>query len=52
LDDDQRHALAGHLDGMRVTQLVRHEAPTHAGLAGDAAQFRAGRPQRTDRRPD
>jgi hypothetical protein len=32
----------GHLDGMRVPQLVRREAPTHPGLAGDAAQFRAG----------
>src|SRR3954452_14535896 len=29
LDDDQRHAFAGHLDGMRVPQLVRREAPTH-----------------------
>src|SRR3954454_375957 len=50
LDDDQRHALAGHLDGMRVPQLVRREAPPYAGLAGDAAQFRAapavhGRPR-------
>src|SRR5262245_59517344 len=42
LDDDQRHAFAGHLDGMRVAELVRREAPTHPGLAGDAAQFRAG----------
>src|SRR3954451_6916889 len=42
LDDDQRHAFAGHLDGMRVAQLVGREAPTHPGLAGDAAQFRAG----------
>src|SRR3954452_2904906 len=42
LGNDQRHALAGHLDGMRVAQLVRREAPPYAGLAGDAAQFRAG----------
>src|SRR5918995_2160059 len=42
LDDDQRHALARHLDGMRVAELVRRKAPTHPGLAGDAAQFRAG----------
>src|SRR5215207_1722681 len=42
LDDDQRDAFAGHLDGMRVAELVRREAPTHPGLAGDAAQFRAG----------
>src|SRR3989337_157066 len=40
LDDDQRHALAGHLDGMRVAELVRGKAPTHPGLAGNAAQFR------------
>src|SRR5215216_2502432 len=25
LDDDQRHALAGHLDRVRVAQLVRRE---------------------------
>jgi hypothetical protein len=42
LDDDQRHALAGHLDGVRVTQLVRRKASPHAGLAGDAAQLGAG----------
>jgi hypothetical protein len=30
LDDDQRHALAGHLDGVRVAQLVRREPPSHA----------------------
>src|SRR5688572_676543 len=43
LDDDQRHALAGHLDGVRVPELVRREAAAHAGLARDAAQLRAGR---------
>jgi hypothetical protein len=37
LDDDQRHALAGHLDGMRVAQLVRREAPTHPRFTGEAA---------------
>src|SRR5215211_3255403 len=42
LDDDQRHALAGHLDGVGVAELVRREAPAHAGLAGDAAQLGAG----------
>src|SRR5215208_6052293 len=42
LDDDQLHALAGHLDGMRVAELVRRKAPTHPGLAGDASQLRAG----------
>ena len=43
LDDDQRHALAGHLDGVGVAGLVWREASPHAGLAGDAAQLRAGR---------
>ena len=43
LDDDQRHALAGHLDGVRVAQLVRREASPHAGLAGDAAQLASAR---------
>jgi len=38
LDDDQRHALAGHLDGVGVSELVRREASPHAGLAGDASQ--------------
>jgi hypothetical protein len=42
LDDDQRHALARHLDGVGVPELVRREASPHAGLAGDAAQLRAG----------
>src|ERR671923_1355574 len=42
LDDDQRHALAGHLDGVRVAQLVRREASPHAGLAGDPSQLGAG----------
>src|SRR5215204_3891005 len=39
LDDDQRHALAGHLDGVGMAQLVRREASPHAGLARDAAQL-------------
>ena len=42
LDDDQRHAVAGHLDGVRVPELVRRKASPHAGLAGDAAQLGAG----------
>src|SRR5215211_522994 len=37
LDDDQRQALAGHLDGVRVAELVRREASPYAGLAGDAS---------------
>ena len=36
LDDDQRHALAGHLDGGRVAQLVRRKASPHAGFTGGA----------------
>jgi hypothetical protein len=43
LDDDQRHALAGHLDGVRVADLVRREAAPHGGVAGDASQLGAGR---------
>jgi len=37
LDDDQRHALARHLDRVGMAQLVSREAPSHAGLAGDAS---------------
>src|SRR5215212_3616153 len=42
LDDDQRNALAGHLGGVRVAQLVWRKPSPHAGLAGDAAQLSAG----------
>src|SRR5215212_6463367 len=42
LDDDQRDALAGHLDGVGVAELVRREASPHAGLAGDSAQLGCG----------
>jgi hypothetical protein len=38
-DDDQRHALSGHLDGVRVAELVRREASPYAGLARDASQL-------------
>ena len=31
LDHDQRNALARHLDGVGVAQLVRREAPPHTG---------------------
>jgi hypothetical protein len=34
--------LAGHLDGVRVAELVRRRASPHAGLTGDAAQLGAG----------
>jgi hypothetical protein len=42
LDDDQRHPLAGHLDGVRVAQWVRREPSPYAGLASGAAQLGAG----------
>src|SRR5215211_7529954 len=41
LDDDQRDALVGHLDGVRVTQLMRCEASPYAGGRGSAAQVGA-----------
>jgi hypothetical protein len=43
LNDDQRHAFASELDGMRVPELVRREAPTDAGRRGGPAQLRSGR---------
>jgi hypothetical protein len=30
LDDEQRHAFPGHLDGVCVPELVRREAPSDA----------------------
>ena len=39
LDDDQRHALVGHLDRMRVAELVGREATTHARLGGEPAEL-------------
>jgi hypothetical protein len=33
LDDDQRDALACHLDGVSMAELVRREAPPDAGLS-------------------
>jgi hypothetical protein len=41
LDDDQRHALVGHFDGMGVAQLMRRKAPPHATPRGGAAQVSA-----------
>ena len=67
LDDDQRHAFASELDGVRVPELVRREAPTDAGRDGGPAQLRSGSctspvpasrgsvddaEQRSDRQPD
>ena len=42
LDDDQRDAFAGHLDGMGVAQLVRSEAAAHAGRSGGPDQVTSG----------
>jgi hypothetical protein len=36
LDDVQRYAIPGHLDGVCVAQLVRREAPPHAGVRSGA----------------
>jgi hypothetical protein len=41
LDHVQRHALAGQLDGMRVAQLVRREAPPDTRLGGEPAELDA-----------
>jgi hypothetical protein len=41
LDDDQRHAFVGHLDRVRVTQLVGRIAPSHAGVCAGAAELGA-----------
>jgi hypothetical protein len=59
LNDDEGHAFAGHLDGVRVPKLMRCEPSPHASARGGLAQFRAraglaGRDaqQRTDRELD
>jgi hypothetical protein len=39
LDDDERHALVSHLDGVCVTELMGCEAPTNARRRGGAAQL-------------
>jgi hypothetical protein len=46
LDDDQRHALAGHLDGVGMPQLVRRKPPPHTGLARHVPQVGARRRRR------
>ena len=43
LDDDQRDALVGHLDRVRVAELVRRKAPTHARPDCCTSQLLAGR---------
>jgi hypothetical protein len=45
-DDDQRHAFAGYLDGVSVTELVWREPAPHSRRAGGAPQLgtcRSGR---------
>src|ERR671915_282720 len=41
LDDDQRHAFARQLDGVRVRELVRREASAHSGCDGGPAHVRS-----------
>ncbi len=41
LDHDQRDPLAGHLDRMRVPQLMRREAAAHTGRAGGVMELTA-----------
>ncbi len=41
LDDVQRHAFAGHLNCMSMTELVRCEASPYTGASGEAAQLRS-----------
>ena len=35
----ERHALARHLDGMGVAQLMRREPPPHARLGGEPTEL-------------
>ena len=42
LDDVERDALVGELDGVGVAQLVGRKPPPHAGHRGDAPQLGAG----------
>jgi hypothetical protein len=44
LDDHQGHALARHPHRVSMAQLMRREAPAHAGYDGAAAQFGCGAP--------
>jgi hypothetical protein len=41
LDDHERHAFVGHLDGVGMAQLVRGDSAAHAGVGGDSAQLDA-----------
>jgi hypothetical protein len=42
LNDVERYALVGQLDGVGVAELVGSEAAPHTGLGGDAPQLGAG----------
>ncbi len=39
LDEQPRHALSRHLNGVRVAQLMRREPLSHAGLGGCVVQL-------------
>ncbi len=39
LDDEQGHALARHLDGVRVAQLMRRKAPPHTRTGSGVVQL-------------
>jgi hypothetical protein len=41
LDHHQRHTLMGHLDRVRVPELMRREPSPHPGLRGEAAKLAA-----------
>jgi hypothetical protein len=43
LDDDQRHAFAGHPDGVGATELVWREPALRSCCGGGARQLGAGR---------
>ena len=43
LDDDQRHSFMRHLDGVRMTELMRREPPPDARACCGARQLLAGR---------
>ena len=42
LDDVERHAFAGELDGVGVAQLMRREAPAYTGLGGKPTELDPG----------
>jgi hypothetical protein len=41
LDDEERDTRAGHLDGVRVPELMGREPSAHPGSLGRAAQLRS-----------